>query len=117
MFEDAEDEDDECANVIEHQKENTTKVSFDVEHVTVEDVEETLHAHIEKHPDNRACVGIFHYVDELKSEIKEKEKERCELMNNQNCIVLTNCVNVNEIKAQDHECNELIEEHNELTCK
>ena len=51
---------------------------------------------------------------ELATEIAEKEKERCELTNNQNCIAIINHVNVNEIKAQTQENEELIDECNKL---
>ena len=33
---------------------------------------------------------------------EEKEKERSEMINNHNCIMLVNYVNVNEIKVQKY---------------
>ena len=44
--------------------------------------------------------GVFACV---LAEIKEIEKARCKLINNQHCAMLMNYVNVNELKAQDHE--------------
>ena len=51
--------------------------------------------------DESLCGGLFKYVDELRRENKEKEKERCEMMNNQNCITLSNYVTVNDIKCHE----------------
>ena len=55
------------------------------------------------HPDGSLRAGAFQYVTELATEIAEKEQERCELINNQNCIALINHVNANEIKARTQE--------------
>ena len=82
--------------------------------MSLEDVEEIMHKHDELHPEDSLCGGVFQHVAELRTKRIGKEKERCEMTNNQNCITLTNYVNVNEIKAQKHKNKELIDEHNNL---
>ena len=90
------------------------KERFDLEDMSLDDVEEITCKWNELHPEDGLCGGLFKHVDEIRTKSEEKEKERCEMVNIQNCITLVNYVNVNEIKAQKHVNKHLIDEHNDL---
>ena len=77
-------------------------------------MEEIARKHNEKHPDESPGAGVFKYVSVLENEIKGIEKERCEMTNDQHCAMLMNYVNVNELKAQDNECNGLTDKYDKL---
>ena len=94
------------------EKDSKVKEKYNAGKMSLEDVEKMLQKHNEMHPDNSLGAGVFQCMAELATEIAEKEKERCELTNNQNCIAMINHVNVNEIKAQTQENKELIDEYN-----
>ena len=115
--EDAEDEDNECVKMSTHPKEKTTKCSFNTENLSLVDIEEKTRKFKEKHPDESPGAGVFQYASVLETEIKEKEKEIEACKNNQHCTMLMNHVNVNEIKAQDHEHNELADKCNRSNVK
>ena len=98
----AKDEDDKCIKIIENPK-TATKFSFDAENASLEEIEEIARKHNEKHSDESPGEGVCEYVSALEKEIKEIEKKRCELINDQHYAMLINYANVNELKAQHND--------------
>ena len=65
----------------------------------LEDVEEIIFKWNESYLEDGLCRGLFKYAEKIRTKSEEKEKERSEMINNNNYIMLVNYVNVNEIKA------------------
>ena len=77
--EDTEEEEHEYNRKVDPSKE--TKVSFDEEDLSIEDIDEILREYNEKHPEDIPGAGVFKYASMLEKDITEKEKEieECEL--------------------------------------
>ena len=133
-FEDNEEEEDdemkECENEDKDNskgdavKDGKIKATFDLEDMSLDDAEGIICKLNELHPEEGLCGGLFKYADDIRTKSEEKEKERCKMVNIQNCITLINYANVNEVKPQKQlnkhlieECNNLIEEFNEKYLK
>ena len=84
LFEDEEDivemtyyemkeNEDEDNRKVKPSKDGKTKVKFDVEDMSREDIEAMLCKYNEKHPEDSACAGIFKYASELEKNQRKRE--------------------------------------------
>ena len=113
IFEDDEEEDedelieykdeDDNNRKEETEKDGKFKVIFDLEDISLEHVKEIIYKLNELYLEDGLCRGLFKYAEEIRIKSEEKEKERYEMINNHNYIVLVNYVNINEIKAHKYE--------------
>ena len=67
--------------------------------MSLEDAEEIIYKWNELYLEDSLCGELFKYGEEIRMKSEEKEKERCKMINNHNCITLVNYVNMNEIKV------------------
>ena len=52
-----------------------TNVSFDVEDLSIEDIDEMLRKHNEKHPEDSPGAGVFKHVSMLEKKLQKKKKK------------------------------------------